>query len=122
MTGVQTCALPISRLRGDTHTISHTHTHTHSVCTCVVLPADAGVAPLPPSAHPSVEAGVGVAQVDLRLAVVPSEAGGAAAAEPCDGGLGDDAFKMCYCSQTIVGRGGGRGGLRGQPALFEVCV
>lgn len=65
--------------------------------TGVVLAADAGVASLSAGAHPSVQAGVGVTQVDLRLAVVAREADGAAAAQAGDGvdgpeqdGLGRD--------------------------------
>lgn len=75
-----------------------THTQPFSLLTCVVLTADTGVASLPAGAHPSVQAGVGVAQVDLRLAVIAREAHRAAAAQARDrvdgpeqdGGRGDE--------------------------------
>lgn len=53
--------------------------------TCVVLEALAGVPPLSAATHSVGSAGFGVAEVDLRLAVVSCEAGGAAAAQPGDG-------------------------------------
>ena len=52
--------------------------------TCVAFAADAGVPPFPAGADAPVQAGVGVAQVDLGLAVVPGEAHRAAAAQACD--------------------------------------
>lgn len=53
--------------------------------TRVVFTADAGVAPLPAGAHPSIQAGVGVAQVDFCLAVIAREAHRAPATQACDG-------------------------------------
>lgn len=53
--------------------------------TGVVLVALAGVAALAAAAQPVAPAGVGVAQVDFRLAVVAGEARGAAAPQPVDG-------------------------------------
>lgn len=56
-----------------------------SVITCVVLQALAGEASLSAATHSVRPAWFGVAEVDLRLAVVPREAGGTAAAQPGDG-------------------------------------
>lgn len=53
--------------------------------TRVVFAADAGVPPFFAGAHATIQAGVGVAQVDLRLAVISREAHRAAAAQPRDG-------------------------------------
>lgn len=67
--------------------------HLHSTNTCtfpslltgVVFTADAGVPSLSAGAHPPIQAGVGVTQVDLRLAVITRESNWAAAAQACDG-------------------------------------
>lgn len=53
--------------------------------TRVVLAADAGVPSFFAGAHATVQAGVGIAQVDLRLAVIAREAHRAAAAQAGDG-------------------------------------
>lgn len=53
--------------------------------TSVVFTADTGEAALSASTHAAVQTGVGVAQVDLRFAVIASEANRAAAAKACDG-------------------------------------
>lgn len=66
--------------------------------TSVVFTADAGVPSLSAGTDPSIQAGVGVTQVNLRLAVITSEANWAATAEACDwvdgpeqdGGRGDE--------------------------------
>lgn len=47
--------------------------------------ADTGEASLPAVAHATVQTGVGVTQVDLRLAVIAREADRAATAKACDG-------------------------------------
>lgn len=57
----------------------------HLGLTCVVFTADAGVPPFFAGAHATIKAGVGVAQVDLRLAVIAREAHRAAATQPRDG-------------------------------------
>lgn len=61
------------------HTPSPQHTPP-SMLTSVVFTADTGVPSLSAGAHASVQAGVGVTQVDLRLAVIAREANWAAAA------------------------------------------
>lgn len=53
--------------------------------TCVVFTADTGEPPLSAVAHAAIQTGVGVAQVDLRLAVIAREANRAAAAKARDG-------------------------------------
>lgn len=53
--------------------------------TCVVLEALAGVPPLSAPTHAVSAAGLRVAEVDLRLAVVSGEASRTAAAQPGDG-------------------------------------
>ena len=62
--------------------------------TCVVVRAGAGVSPLAAAADAVGAAGLGVAQVDLRLAVVPGEAGGAAAAQAVDGVDGPEEHRV----------------------------
>jgi len=59
-----------------------------------VLQALAGVAPLAAVALAVVAAGAGVAQVDLRLAVVAREARGAAAAQAVDGVDGPEQHRV----------------------------
>lgn len=51
-----------------------------AMLTSVVFTANTGVPSLSAGAHASVQAGVGVTQVDLRLAVITREADWAAAA------------------------------------------
>lgn len=53
--------------------------------TAEVLAANAGVSPLFAGADPAIQAGVGVAEVDLRFAVVPGETLRAAAPQASDG-------------------------------------
>lgn len=53
--------------------------------TCVVLKALAGVASLSAATHTVSSAGFRVAEVNLCLAVVSSEASGTSAAQPGDG-------------------------------------
>lgn len=66
--------------------INHNHhPFITSLLTSVVFTADAGEASLPGSTHATVQTGVGVAQVDLRFAVIAGEANRAAAAKACDG-------------------------------------
>lgn len=79
------------------HTPSLQYPPTH-ILTSVVFTADTGVPSLSAGAHASILAGVGIAQVDLRLAVIAREANWAAAAEASDrmngtkqdGGRGDE--------------------------------
>lgn len=60
--------------------------HTISLrLTGVVFAADAGVPSFFAGAHAAIQAGVGIAQVDLRLAVIACEAHWAAAAQASDG-------------------------------------
>lgn len=71
-------------------TAAQTHTHTPSLLqqtllTGVIFTADAGVPSLSAGTHSSIQAGVGVTQVDLRLAVITREANWAAAAKARDG-------------------------------------
>lgn len=56
------------------------HAHTPSLLTGVVFAADTGVPSLSAGTHPSVQTGVGVAQVDLCLTVITRESHWAAAA------------------------------------------
>ncbi len=52
----------------------------HPLLTSVVFTADTGVPSFSADTHPSIQAGVGVTQVDLRLTVITREANWAAAA------------------------------------------
>lgn len=72
-----------------------------SLLTSVVFTADAGEPSLSACTHATIQTGVGVAQVDLRLAVVAREANRAAAAKSCDGVDG---------AKQNGGRGNERGG------------
>lgn len=56
-----------------------------SMLTSVVFTANTGVPSLSAGTHASVQAGVGVTQVDLCLAVITRESDWAAAAQACDG-------------------------------------
>ena len=71
-------------------------------------PANTGVAALTPRAGAAVAAGVGVAEVELRLAEVSRETGRAAAAQACDGLDG-----------SKERRGGGQEGRRGKPFVYD---
>lgn len=59
--------------------------HRAAAPTCELFRALAGEAALPAAAQAPIPARVPVAQVHLGLAVIPGEAGGAAAAQPVDG-------------------------------------
>lgn len=114
--------------------------------TRVVFAADASVASFFAGAHTTIQAGVGIAQVDLRLAVIAREAHRAATAQPSDGmdrpeedgGRGDegggaveaqhrDALHVVLArlaeAHVVVKRKdlGGEGGGRTPFELFWVC-
>lgn len=70
----------------------HKYMHTPSLqhpspllLTSVVFTTDTCVPSFSADTHPSIQTGVGVTQVDLRLTVITREANWAAAAQACDG-------------------------------------